>query len=549
MQKFFAILAIVCATIIASFGLSQPPAPPAAVPGIPIGELSTPDASIRFAMGDLASLPVDHQPYMRYLSLYNIQKEKRVDVARLVSFTVNSLSRRKKIYIPVFVGASDQTVIRLNLKDYEIDPKVWDEFGRKGSGPKPYPDPYFHAFADKVEFEVIDRVTRKEKKVPYTTTDSYGRPVTSYRTEYIDVVEKVPTGNTARSRELLSAPWLDSTTWGLLTAGTQSEFPILRADWFIVNATMDPLYSKFLGIGDEFKTFEAIVFADEKLAEKARSQVRAAVVKSSVARNNRAIIRSPTFTGGYIWFTKDGLKSIDDRNYVQNLLQDKFDASEVIATLPNGLQAYFVGDSKGKRLDKADNEIATDYIAADKVVRNARSCIYCHGPGINPIQDEVRTLTKKLQNKESAMLLVRDEKDYYKIEDLFSSDLDKQIVRDQQIYADAIGLATGLTPEQVSRSFIDVWEGYTELLLTKEQVAREMGISVPQLEQYAKLSADPLIIGLLRNPIRPVRRDQFERSYQDFMVLMLRARAGAGGPPGGPAIILDPALDHSKKKK
>jgi hypothetical protein len=128
------------------------------------------------------------------------------------------------------------------------------------------------------------------------------------------------------------------------------------------------------------------------------------------------------------------------------------------------------------------------------------------------------------------MLLVRDEKDYYKIEDLFSSDLDKQIVRDQQIYADAIGLATGLTPEQVSRSFIDVWEGYTELLLTKEQVAREMGISVPQLEQYAKLSADPLIIGLLRNPIRPVRRDQFERSYQDFMVLMLRARAGAGGP-------------------
>jgi hypothetical protein len=506
----------------------------------------TPDTSVRYAVGDLNTLPTEHQPYIRYLSLYNIPKGQRRDVAQVVSFTINSLSKRKSMYIPVFVGASNETLIRLNLKDYDIDPKEWDRLGREGSGAKPYPEPYFHAFVQTVDNAVTERTVKKTRQVPYTYIDQYGRRIQGTRTETYDAIEKVP-GVSSKKLELSPrVPWLDQTSIEFLMRGTHSEFPIFRADWFIVYSTVEPAYHRLLGLGDNEKDFERVVFADESLAEKARGQHKAVVVKSSVTRNNRTMTRSPTFTGGYFWKTKDSLRSVDERNYVQNLLDEQFDASEIIATLPNGLQAYLVTDAKGKRLDKADNEIATDYMAADKIVRNGRSCIYCHAPGINPIQDEIRTLNKKLQNQEQVMLLVASEKDAYRIQDLFSSNLDRQITRDQQIYADAIGEATGSTPADIAGKYFRQWEGYEEYLLTKEVIARDCGLSLTELERYARTSNDPLLLGLINNPIRPVRRDQFERSFQDFMVLMARLRVTPPLPGNQPTIIIDPSRLNGK---
>lgn len=531
MRNLLMFIGLCLAACVPLVGHAQP-----AAPTIRVAPLYTPDSSMRFAAGDLALLPPDVQPYIRYLSLYNVPAAQRPEYARTVSFVLNSLSKRKKMYIPVFVGASDQTVIRVNLQDYEIDPKVWDQLGRQGSGPKPFPEPYFHANVEKQDHEIVDRVTRTTKQVPtgYYVRDAYGQVVPQYRTEYVNVVEKVPSGHVRRSYQLMSAPWVDPPTAQVLCAGTRSDFPMFRADWFIVNATVEPAYHLFLGFGDNIKDFENLVFANEDLAKKAKSQMKGVVVKSSVARNNRTLTRSPTFTGGYYWISHDTLKSIDDRNYVQNILDEKFDATEVIATLPNGLQAYFVGDDKGKRLDKADNEIATDHMLADKIVRNGRSCIYCHAPGINPIQDEVRTLNTKLQNRSSVELRILKEKDKYRIEDLFSGNLDRQIVRDQQLYADAVGEATGMPPVQMARVYFDQWEGYTELLLNKDTIARECGMTVADVDRYAVVSNDPLILGLTKDPIRPVRRDQWERSYQNFMVDVIRARGAAPQAPHKP---------------
>jgi len=522
MLKTLMILVLALAAAIPLVGAAQPVVVIAAV-----DEIYTPDSSLRFAMGDCATLPADLQPYVRYISLHNISKSQRRDAARTVSFVMNSLSKRRKMYIPVFVGASNETVIRINLKDYDIDPKAWELLGKNGSGPKAFPEPYFHAYAERQEHQIVDKVTRQEVKVPtgYYVKDAAGKIVPQYRIEYTDVIEKVTSGSVKRSKEYMHAPWLDTTTIALLCKATASDFPLYRADWFIVNATIEPAYHQFLGFGEDFKGFEKMVFADDDLARKARSQDKAVVVKSSVARNNRTLTRSPTFTkNGYLWISHDTVKGIDDRNYVQNILDEKFDATEVIATLPNGLQAYFVGDGVGKRLDKADNEIATDHLAADRIVRTGRSCIYCHAPGINPIQDEVRTLNKKLQSKDQIALLVAKETDYYRIEDLFSSDLDRQIVRDQQVYVDAVGEATGWTATQNAKIYFDQWEGYTEFLLTKDVIARDCGITVTQLDEYAKLSGDPLILGLLKVPSVPCDAITGERSYQDFMILIMRAK-------------------------
>jgi len=536
--------------------------------------LYTPDTSVKFALADLASIDPSIQPYIRYLSLYNVPKVHRQKIGETVSFVINSLSTRRQIYIPVFVGGSDSTVIRLNLKDYNIDPKQWDKLGKEGSGVRPFPDPYFHIllsetncnFMDKngikytkpggnktttkTEKKKVQKKVERQKQVFTGYYDQLRRPIyeTKTVTETIEVEEEVPVQEVVAGGAIFTqAPWLDPVAISQLVTLANSECPILRADWFIVNATVPPAYYNFLGLGKKEKDFENLVFANEELAKKARSQFKAVVVQSMVARNNRTLVRSPTFTNGYYWASHDVLNSVNEKNFLVNFLNEKFDASEIIGTLPNGLQAYFVSDGKGNRLDFANPDVAIDNTAVDRIVRTGRSCMICHAEGIKPIEDNIRLLNRKLTSLESVRLMVTDEEQAYQVVDLFGSDLDKQIVKDQQIYHDAIGLTNGLHAPDNGKQFGIIWDAYQEWNLTKEVICRECVCTPQQLEQYIRLSNDPVILGLIKLPIRPVRRDQFEQSYGSFMLLIQVARSQGAQPAVTPAI--PPAVPIFTPKK
>src|SRR5579859_2350096 len=216
-MRFIIILSIF--TIITSLVISaQPDVPP------PTETIYTPDSSMQFAVADLNSIPPTLQPFMRYLSLYNIPKLQRKSIGRDVSFAIHSLSRRRKPHIPVFVGGSDETVIRINLRDYDIPRSAWDNLGRKGSGPKPFPEPYFHAFGQ--EETVFDQVLTKRTREVGTGKFVWqnGQKVEQKRIEQFDVIEKIPSG-TARGISLTSAPWLDVKMVTTLYGATGSEFP------------------------------------------------------------------------------------------------------------------------------------------------------------------------------------------------------------------------------------------------------------------------------------------------------------------------------------
>ena len=520
------VLAILCPIV--GFVLAQEP-----IQNLPMVKIQiyTPDSSVRLAAADLATVDPSERPNIRYLSLYNVPAESRRDVAATVSFVVNSLSKRRKIHIPVFVGGSDETLIRINIDQYEWKSKAWDDLACNGSGPKAQAEPYFHAFIERiVTADPIRRtVTKKVSGTKRVFSGFYqqGQPIFhDVPTEQtIEVIEETP-GVSTKKRTFSGAPWVDATALTYLIHNTQSESPILRADWFIVNSTLAPAYYNFLGLGDNIKDFQKLVFADEKLAEQARSKDKAVVISSIVARNNRTLNRSPTFTGGYYWQSHDSLKSVDDRQYIQNLLNEKYDATEDIATLPNGLQAYFLTDGEGKRLDFANPDIAIDNTAHDRLVRTARSCIICHASGILPIADEVRTLTKKLQNQEQIKLLVTDKKDAFKIEDLFSSDLDEQILKDQNLYSSAVARATGLRMDVNAKNYATIYDRYQEVLVSKEVIARDLGVNIDDVEKMIRMSNDPVVLALVRFPPGPVRRDQWERSYQGMMLIMLAQRQG-----------------------
>ncbi len=339
-MKLFPFCALVGVLALALIFVLVPGTPSAKAQAPVLEPIYTPDTSVKFALADLATIDPQFQPYIRYLSLYNVPKVHRQKIGETVSFVINSLSRRKQIYIPVYTGGSDQTVIRLNLKDYDIDPAQFDKLGKEGSGIRPFPDPYFHYLlqkgdvrktkTQKVQKEVEKEVSKK--KLVFTGYyDQFRQPI--YREEIvkekvkqtIEVDEEVDVGF-EKKVVFAQAPWLDPVAIAQLTAATNSEVPILRADWFIVNATLPPAYYNILGLGNKEEDFQKLVFADVKLAEKARSQYKSVVVSSVVARNNRTLTRSPTFTDGYYWESHDTLKSIDDRNYLLNFLNEKFDA-------------------------------------------------------------------------------------------------------------------------------------------------------------------------------------------------------------------------------
>lgn len=500
-----------------------------------------PNSAVIFATGDMLTIPKEMQPYIRYISLYNIPRDKRKSYAAALSFVCNSLSTRRRMYIPEFVGASDETLIRINISDYEWTPEAWEKLGLNGSGVHPQPEPYFHMFEDVPVFEKVKvkRTVDKTSKVFTNQYDQRGQPI------YKDVVTKVEETveeTVSNKRKFVvrnNVPWVDGIGMNTLMTCTCSDFPIYRCDWFISNVIVPPAYYNFLKLGEKAEDFDKLIFADEKLAEKARSQDKAVVITSMVARNNRTLNRSPTFTGGYVWRSHDSLKSTDDRNYVQFLLSEKFDATEDIGTLPNGLQAYFLTDGQGKRIDFANPDIAIDNGAVDRLVRTGRSCMICHADGIRPINDEVRSLTNKLKNPRELKLLVTRKEDFYRIEDLFGSDLDKQIVADQNLYRDAVSRASGLQSEVVARLISEIYNNYIENLLTQEEISRDIGVEFNQLDGYIKASKDNLVLGLLRNPIRPIRRDQWEHSFQRFMILIMARKQGldhADQFPPGPLI-------------
>lgn len=500
-------------TTFAMVALAQVPAP----------AILSPWDAVRLAWQDVQTVPLPRRMYTRYLSFYDKPLTERANYIGCLNFLVNSLSR-EKILTRVHVVDSENSLVRIFLDDYSIDGRKFDSLVQQGSGPAASrtPEPYFYTQL------VQDVDVFEEKRYVYRDPpryDAYRRPLA--RLPDREVVEKVKTG-TRKEKRQAAAPWIapdGGRAIAYLVAATQSPTPIVRGDWFIANSSISPGYYNLLGLGDFIKDFEKLVFADSKLAEQARSQVKGVVVFSPVALHNRSLTRMPTVAatlGGYYWESHDTNKSVDDRDYVNVLLDEKYDATEVIASLPCGLQAYFLTDGKGKRLDVAVAGVAIDSetILQDRQIFSARNCIVCHASGIRPINDEVRVLSR-----DKIALLVPDPKQARRIADLyFSHDLGAVVEHDQQLFSASVRAVNGWTGAANGAVFERIVHTYVDAPLTPEVVAREAGVPLDHLKNVLATATglDHTLTGLLQNPPRPVRRDQWEQSGFSQMMLLLQ---------------------------
>ena len=170
------------------------------------------------------------------------------------------------------------------------------------------------------------------------------------------------------------------------------EVPFVHVDWFLAHASLPPLYHDILDLPETDRELEREL--DVNVAKNIESAPgvrvwRAGFNESGVSSNNRVVERHRSRYGAY-WKSYDFAGSVGTQNIFTHPLTFKHDGGEVVFNLPNGLQAYYISDAAGNRINAAPIKIVSNPAANDPTVRNGLSCIGCHTEGVKTFEDTVR---------------------------------------------------------------------------------------------------------------------------------------------------------------
>ena len=412
----------------------------------------TPDAMLTAIQNHLKTLDAFDRPTARYFTtthLYNAGEgpETLNAAAIALSKLVNSLSWNFDIAIPVPIDAQ-QTIFYIDLRDYD-----WDVQGAW---------------------------TQIEDTYPYS----------------IEFDAETQAGLHKKLTELRQ--------------GTRSEVPFVQADWFLATASLPPLYHDILGLPETDRELEQTLGIDvEGNLRRApgRSVWRAGTNESGVSRHNRVVERHKSPYGAY-WKSYDFAGSSNVQNIFTRPLSFQHDGGEVIFNLPNGLQAYYISDSQGNRIDVAPTEIVSNPAASDPAVRNGLSCIGCHTEGMKTFEDGVRATIEKTArpayDKAHALRLYVEQ-----------PEMDALVAQDKQHYVAALektgGVSGGIEPVHL---FHEVFQGP----LTASHAAAAIGLETETF--LAKIRSEPSLqnlglAGLLSSG--NVKRDVWESNFSELV--------------------------------
>ena len=289
------------------------------------------------------SLAPFDRTYARYFTmthLYNAGERAEALHAyqRALSKLVNSLSWGREVTIPQAIDP-EETIFYIDLRDYE-----W-EIG-------------------------TNRWTLMEAEYPYEI--EFNAPAeTSLREKLTNLREEM-----------------------------DCEVPFVHVDWFLATASLPPLYHDILDLPATDRELEDRLEVNvvENLRNAAGKRVwRAGFNDSGVSNNNRVVERHASRYGAY-WKSYDFAGSVDTQYIFTHPLSFTHDGGEVVFNLPNGLQAYYLADAGGRRLDAAPIDIVSNPAASDPTVRNGLSCIGCHTEGMKTFEDQVRGVVEKNPN-------------------------------------------------------------------------------------------------------------------------------------------------------
>ena len=378
----------------------------------------TTDAMLDSIQKHLDTLAAFDRPYARYFTLthlYNAGElaDTLVDYRHALSKLVNSLSWGRDIVNPEPID-TEETIFYINLPDYE-----W-EVG-------------------------TNRWTQIEEVYPYGLNFNL-------ETE------------TGLLRKLTN-----------LREAMECNVPFVHVDWFLATASLPPLYNDILGLPETDRALE--VELDVDVATNLQTYPGIRVWRagfdgeaSGVSNNNRVVERHTSRYGAY-WKSYDFAGGVGTQNIFNHPINFVQDGGEIIFNLPNGLQAYYLVDANGNRLDVAPTEIVSNPAASDPAVYNGLSCIGCHTEGMKTFEDTVRGVIEanaNLPGRDHALRLYVEK-----------SEMDALVNKDAERYRVALEAASGDIKdiEPVHRFYeafqgpVDAWRTLQPPLDFKQQIS------------------------------------------------------------------------------
>ena len=292
------------------------------------------------------------------------------------------------------------------------------------------------------------------------------------------------------------------------------EVPFVHVDWFIAAAALPPLYHDILDLPETDRELEARLEVNvvENIRNAPGKRVwRAGFNDSGVSSNNRVVERHISRYGAY-WKSYDFAGNVGTQNVLTHPLSFEHDGGEIIFNLPNGLQAYYLVDAGGNRLDAAPIKIVRNPAASDPTVRNGLSCIGCHTEGMKVFEDEVRGVVEQNANppfnKDRALRLYAEK-----------AEMDKFLEEDTARYRQALektgDVFGGIEPVQ---RFHEAFQRP----LAAAHAAAAVGLETADLLQKVRENASlkNLGLGVLTGASGSVKRDTWTSNFDDIVATL-----------------------------
>ncbi len=179
--------------------------------------------------------------------------------------------------------------------------------------------------------------------------------------------------------------------------------------------------------------------------------------------------------------TSDSVKAVDKKNPL--VFPNKgfeFDVTEQIAPLPCGMPAFYLGNSKGVRADKAPDNVIKGYIRrhsdGDQILNVGVSCIDCHlrAKGDSMVLDMDYANPRRFSTLYSPEELEDLERQY------FRTDIFTKMKTERIAYAGAIREATGFEPEEYGEKYTKAYSLYRDRRWHLGDAAGDQGMTAKE---------------------------------------------------------------------
>lgn len=203
---------------------------------------------------------------------------------------------------------------------------------------------------------------------------------------------------------------------GVIANYAGTAVPILQADWFTRHASEQPFYDMLLRLPDNIAVLEQRMGIDVFREIREMRLIRAGFLAASsgVSDHNRMLERFDLPRGGYYWRSydfagSDGVQSLithpdgpaEMGHTVSGTAPFEHDGGEMIFSLANGMQGYYLSEADGRRLAEGPTSIVSFRerpIGRGIEIVNARSCFACHDNGMIARRDEIRAFIESAPN-------------------------------------------------------------------------------------------------------------------------------------------------------